>query len=241
MRRSATIAKFQYWNEAKLKNGPWDSDGRREIYKSAQLDSAGISQLQKLCLSHEIDFLISCFNVEDATFLKKLGINRIKIPSHEIANISLHEYSSKNFSKCYVSLGAGSMSEIEQAASIYNSNNSDWVGMHCVSSYPCPIDKINLKKLDVIGEFSSVLGFSDHTNEYQTPALAVAYGVEVVEKHFTSDNDLPGRDNKFALNPVEFKKMVDLIRLAETANIFRGDDAMDIELDTIKNYRGRWG
>ena len=31
----------------------------------------------------------------------------------------------------------------------------------------------------------------------------------VVEKHFTIDNDLPGRDNKFALLPDEMKKICD--------------------------------
>ena len=34
----ATHVKFQYWREEQLKKGEWDSDGRREIYKSAQLN-----------------------------------------------------------------------------------------------------------------------------------------------------------------------------------------------------------
>ena len=34
----ADIAKFQYWNPSKLKPGPWDVDGRREIYEKAYLN-----------------------------------------------------------------------------------------------------------------------------------------------------------------------------------------------------------
>ena len=30
----ADIAKFQTWKVDRLKNGDWDNDGRREIYKS---------------------------------------------------------------------------------------------------------------------------------------------------------------------------------------------------------------
>ena len=34
----ARTAKFQYWNPSTLKNGSWDEDGRRDIYKRAALD-----------------------------------------------------------------------------------------------------------------------------------------------------------------------------------------------------------
>ena len=33
----ANIVKFQYWDPKYLKDGPWDSDGRREIYNKAAL------------------------------------------------------------------------------------------------------------------------------------------------------------------------------------------------------------
>jgi len=33
----ADICKFQTWNEKNLKSGQWDTDGRRDVYKKAQL------------------------------------------------------------------------------------------------------------------------------------------------------------------------------------------------------------
>ena len=55
-----------------------------------------------------------------------------------VANISLHNFAANNFDEVYVSLGAGNVSEIKQACEIYNSvKKLFWVGMHCVSSYPC--------------------------------------------------------------------------------------------------------
>ena len=61
-----------------------------------------------------------------------------------------------------------------------------------------------------------------------------------VEKHFTTDHDLPGRDNKFALEPKEFREMVCNITLAKNSVIDFGKDYQDIESDTVNNYRGRW-
>ena len=62
-----------------------------------------------------------------------------------------------------------------------------------------------------------------------------------LEKHFTSDKNLPGRDNKFALNAEEFSSMVNNIRTAVSAAIDKGVDYQNIEKDTVNNYRGRWG
>ena len=33
----ADICKFQTWSESNLKSGQWDNDGRRNVYKKAQL------------------------------------------------------------------------------------------------------------------------------------------------------------------------------------------------------------
>ena len=38
----ATTAKFQYWNPDKLKDGPWFSDGRIDIYRKAALSDQKI-------------------------------------------------------------------------------------------------------------------------------------------------------------------------------------------------------
>jgi N,N'-diacetyllegionaminate synthase len=237
----ADTIKFQYWNPEKLKPGAWNQDGRREIYEKAFLTPEKIKFLQDVCHTNNVKFLISVFNVGDAIDIKNLGILNIKIPSHEVANIKLHKFASAEFERCYVSLGAGSWQELCSASEIYNASGCDWVAMHCVSSYPCPVDKVNLQKLSNLRSLHHDIGFSDHTQCIITPALSVVQGCKVIEKHFTSDNSLPGRDNKFALNPVNFLEMVTNIRIAEEALIERGIEASELEQDTINNYRGRWG
>lgn len=238
----ADIAKFQYWNPAKLKPGPWDNDGRLEIYNSAALNDKKIRLLQEICNKNNISFLISAFNAGDAKFISDLGIDSIKIPSHEVANETLHHFAANTFKKVYVSLGAGTLKEIEDACNIYNSHDDlFWVGMHCVSSYPCGPGDANLPRLKYLKKTCANLGYSDHTSDVTSPAISIAFGASVIEKHFTINKELPGRDNKFALDPYEFSMMVNNIRIAEQSCIDHGPEPREIEMDTMKNYRGRWG
>ena len=44
----ATHAKFQNWKLSKLKDGPWDTDGRREIYKKAELSNEKTKKIYDL-------------------------------------------------------------------------------------------------------------------------------------------------------------------------------------------------
>ena len=71
--------------------------------------------------------------------------------------------------------------------------------------------------------------------------LAISLGAIVVEKHFTTDNNLPGRDNKFALLPQEFKKISIFRRNYNLMMINKGLNLQKCEKDIYENYRGRWG
>lgn len=238
----ATCVKFQYWNPSKLKPGPWDSDGRRSIYEKAFLTEEKLLQLQIMAGNHELDLLVSSFNADDAAYLKQLGLSKIKIPSHASHDLELHKYAIENFSKCYVSLGACSVSELNEAIMLYESKpNLNWVAMHCVSSYPCEPSNANLLRLNDLKICTGVLGYSDHTIDVLTPSLAVALGARVIEKHFTSDKSLPGRDNQFAVTKAEFASMVSNCEHALEVTHYHGKNNLECELDTINNYRGRWG
>ena len=49
------------------------------------------------------------------------------------------------------------------------------------------------------------------------PALAVANGATLIEKHFTIDKNLPGPDHILSLEPDELKEMVRNIRITESS------------------------
>ena len=47
------------------------------------------------------------------------------------------------------------------------------------------------------------------------PVVAVALGACMIEKHFILSRSLKGPDSAFSLEPVEFKAMVEAVRVAE--------------------------
>ena len=148
----ASYAKFQTWSCSRLKNGPWDNDGRTEIYKKAELSSENHIELISYCEKVGISFLSSAFSVPDAKLLVRLGCEKVKIPSFEVANIELLDYCNANFKETIVSTGTATIEEIKLATSRFN--KSDLVLMHCVSSYPCNYEIANLPRITDIKPFT---------------------------------------------------------------------------------------
>tara|TARA_B100000767_G_C19256460_1_gene325414 strand:- start:133 stop:459 length:327 start_codon:yes stop_codon:yes gene_type:complete len=104
------------------------------------------------------------------------------------------------------------------------------------------MSNVNLPRLINLKKYfpNCTLGLSDHSQSTIVPAIAAAFGVEVIEKHFTTDHNLPGRDNKFALLPEEFSLMVENHKQALLALQDKGFNYQKCESDTVNNYRGRW-
>ncbi|XPF93798.1 N-acetylneuraminate synthase [Colwellia sp. RE-S-Sl-9] len=90
--------------------------------------------------------------------------------------------------------------------------------LHCTTDYPAAPKDINLHAMNTLKDsFSVKVGYSDHSEGIVVPIAAVANGACVIEKHFTTDKNLPGPDHKASLDPTELKTMVDAIRLVEQA------------------------
>ena len=234
----ADICKFQTWSEKNLKPGPWDQDGRRDIYKKAQLTESQHHELKEYCKEKKVGFLTSIFNSIDLGFLVKLNSEMIKIPSHEIYNLKLISSCLDKFSKVLISTGAAKWQEIEQIIKL--KNNKNMILMHCVSTYPCESQNINFPRLEKIKNLSTTFGYSGHFSGIEDAMIAFSKGATYVEKHFTVDKELPGRDNKFAILPNELLKLSEFRNTLLKMNIDKGLDLQECEMDTYQNYRGRW-
>ena len=234
-----SYAKFQTWSVDRLKSGSWDTDGRRDIYNKAQLSKADHVHLINICDKYNISFLSSAFSVPDAQLLLDLGQRAIKIPSFELTNVPLLKFVSNNFDTIFLSTGASTLEEIKSSVSLLSSVPK-LVLMHCVSSYPCPVSIINLPRLNSLKNLSNNIGFSDHTEGNFASVFSLSYGVSYIERHFTTDPTLPGRDNKFAATPSIISQLSEFIRNYQQATVDLGTDFNHSELDSRTNYRGRF-
>ena len=97
-----------------------------------------------------------------------------------------------------------------------------------------------MPKLNEISKIHDKIGYSGHYSGIDDAILAICNGAIFIEKHFTIDNELPGRDNKFAIKADEMKKLVHFKNSYSKMTLHKGLDVQDCELDIFKNYRGRW-
>ena len=92
--------------------------------------------------------------------------------------------------------------------------------LHGFQTFPTPIEEIRFRELAAWKERYRVpIGFLDHTDggsafALVAPALAVSYGADLVEKHFTLDRSEKGYDYQSSLSPEDFYRMVELLRQA---------------------------
>ena len=240
----ATHVKFQTWSVSKLKNGPWDEDGRKEIYQKAELSKEDHIFLLKECQKHNVKFLTSCFSSTDVLFISTLT-NEIKIPSTEIANQDLLDqiiecFKSKKDHHVYLSTGASTWNEVEEAVKTLSKNKINFTLMHCVSAYPTPANMCNMNRINDLKKLHFDVGYSGHYHGIDDAIVAIELGATAIEKHFTIDNELPGRDNKFALLPASLKLLCQFVEIRKNMLMYHGINHLDIEENMRNVYRGRW-
>lgn len=240
----ATHVKFQTWSVSRLKNGPWDNDGRRQIYENAELSKDDHVFLLNECQKHGVKFLTSCFSSDDVSFVSTL-MDEIKIPSTEIANQELlnqiiQHFKNKKDHHVYLSTGASVWNEVEEATKTLSENKINFTLMHCVSAYPTPANMCNMNRINDLKKLHFDVGYSGHYQGIEDAIVASEFGITTIEKHFTINNDLPGRDNKFALLPSSLKTLRDFLLTREQMLTYQGMNHLESEKDMRNVYRGRW-
>lgn len=243
----ATYTKFQTWSVQRLKPGPWDKDGRREIYEKAELSKENHVELIKFCEENNIKFMSSVFSLPDAKLLVDLNVKDVKIPSFESRNTELINYCVDNFDKVFISFGTCTLEEIKETHSLFKNNYNKFYPMHCVSTYPLKPKNAQIKKINLLGlvfgdttQWPNGIGYSDHMEGVESAKVALEVGAKFIEKHFTTNKDLPGRDNKFACLPEDINDLSKYIRLREEMFLHLNKDYQDIETESRNIYTGRF-
>lgn len=180
----------------------------------------------------------SPFDRTAVDLLEKLNTPAYKIASPEITDVPLMEYVGSKRKPVIVSTGVAEKPDIELAVkTLKEAGASEVILLKCTSSYPAPPESINLRTMvDMRTTFNVIVGLSDHTLGTAIPVAATALGAAVIEKHFLLEKDDKSVDSFFSLDQVEFKKMVEDVRIAELA---LGRVVYELDSEGKKNYWGR--
>ncbi len=171
------------------------------------------------------------FDLESAEMLNDLGAPLFKIASCDLPDSRLLKCVAGFGKPVILSTGGSTVEEIERAiATFFATGNRQLILMACTLSYPAENEDANLLRIHTLKERypSLIVGLSDHTEpdeQMAIPALGVALGARVIEKHYTLDRSLSGSGHSFSMNPEDLKKMVQNVRLAESV---LGDGALGV-------------
>ncbi|QLH76827.1 N-acetylneuraminate synthase family protein [Halosimplex rubrum] len=210
-----------------------------DIISTLELPREWIPELKSHCERRDIVFLSTPFDERAIDVLDEY-VPAYKIASSSITHLPFLECVAKTGKPILMSTGAHELPEIEAGIrTLREAGVSDLALFHCVSSYPTPIDQINVKAIDTLREsFSLPVGLSDHTMDpIIAPCAAVSRGATVVEKHFTLDREMEGPDHPFALEPDELADMVTAVRQTESALGDGEVGVQDIESHTYEVAR----
>lgn len=231
--------------EAKADAVKFQTYSSNTLYSKYTPDFAGYTNISKLIKDNElprewqadlkkysdemgIEFMSTPFDEQAVQELVDLGVKRLKIAGFECTDPRFVSMVLSAGLPTIVSLGIGgnfsTMYRIMEIAEL--KGVKDLTFLHCNNAYPTPAEDVNIDTIKAMSMDSRYkTGFSDHTMSPLTPALAVAAGAAVIEKHYTLNRRLPGPDHPFALEPDELKQMVEHIRYAERCKGRKGYDS----------------
>lgn len=200
----------------------WTSDPR-EMERRRNVDSGAydilhypigwIKDIHAECEAQGIEFMCTVFLPKDVYFLNPY-VKRWKVASLENNANDLVIAMSETGKPIIVSHGA-----LAKYVLAWGGGRIDT--LHCTAAYPAPIDQLNLM---AVKDYS---GYSDHSCNVLTGALAVACGAKIVEVHFklySTPCDNP--DYNHSLWPYDLEEYISNIRQAE---LMLGDGIKKVE------------
>lgn len=197
----------------------WDGRTLHKLYEEAYTPWEWQPKLMKVANDLGMDFFSSPFDPTSVDFLEDMKVPAYKIASFEITDIPLIRKVAALGKPVIISTGIAKLADIELALeTCRQAGNENVILLKCCSAYPTPYEDINLKTMVSMAEtFDCITGLSDHTMGSTVAGASVAMGAKVIEKHLTLSRADGGVDSQFSMEPAEFRKMVDDIRIIEKA------------------------
>jgi len=190
-------------------------------FKALETPVEFYSEIKEYAESKGLLFLCTPFGLKSAKLLREIQPKIVKIASPELNFTGLLEEIAGWNLPVLLSSGVSRLSDIENAVEIFENlrERASVCLLHCVTSYPAPETDYNLRVLPSLSAIFGVsVGVSDHSSDPElVPALAVAMGAAVIEKHFCLSKTDGGLDDPIAQPPEEFSRMAVAIRRAAEA------------------------
>lgn len=203
------------WDERR--QTPWGEMTYLEYRQRVEFDREAYEQIDRHCRSRSMLWFASCWDEAAVEFIERFEPPCYKAASASLTDLHLLRTMKATDRPLMLSTGMSTMEEIER--SVMSAGTEDLLIAHSNSTYPCPVDILNLSVIRTLQARYPYcpIGYSGHESGYAATLAAVALGACFVERHITLDREMWGSDQRASLEPAPLAELVRAIREVEAA------------------------
>ena len=222
-----------------MRDTPWGKMTYLDYKYKVEFEKREYDIIDEYCRQKNIAWSASPWDLDSLDFLMGYDIPFVKIPSAMITNEELMRASAATGKKIIFSTGMSTMEEIDQAVMWMRDENTPFSLLHCNSTYPAPLEDLNLSCIPVLKEkYQCEVGYSGHEFRLGTTVAAVYLGATILERHITLDRTMWGSDHLASVEPQGLIKLVRGVRELESAYGDGRKRVTEGELPIRKKLRG---
>jgi N-acetylneuraminate synthase len=197
------------------RDSPWGKT-QRDQKRGLEFVDWQYERINDHCREIGIDWSASAWDMESLDF-----VERFNPPWHKIASPMLgHKPFLRRVAslgrKTFISTGMSRLAEIDEVVKIFRDAGTEFVLLHCNSTYPMPESEANLLMLSRYAARygpETPLGYSGHeVCLTKVCVAAVALGATVIERHITLDRTAYGSDQAASIECHALRDFVETIR-----------------------------
>lgn len=199
-----------------MRETPWGYISYLDYRHKVEFGLDEYKEIDSYCKQKGIKWFASCWDEPSVDFIDQFDVPGYKIPSAILTDDNLLKHYTQTGKSLILSTGMSTMDQIKHSVEVLGVDNL--ILAHCTSTYPCPVEKLNLKMiLTLKNEFPCPIAYSGHEVGLPTTVAAVALGVCCVERHITLDRSMWGSDQSASVEPEGLRRLVKYIRIVEKA------------------------
>ena len=201
-----------------MRETPWGTMTYLDYKHKVEFEQEDYDEIDIYCHIKGIEWSASPWDLDSLKFIMQYDIPWIKIPSAMLTNDELLRASARTGKKIIFSVGMSTIEEIDHAVEILREEEAEFAMLHCNSTYPSPLEELNLKCIQTLKErYDCEVGYSGHEFRLGTTVASVYLGATILERHITLDRTMWGSDHLASVEPQGLIKLVKGVRELEMA------------------------
>jgi N-acetylneuraminate synthase len=195
---------------------PWGNMTYIDYRHRVEFARDDYANIDAYCRAVGIAWFASCWDEPSVDFISDFAPPAFKVASASVTDHALIEHTAAQGVSVILSTGMSTLEQIDSAFEFLHEGSA--LLTHTTSTYPCPVDELNLRVMMTLRDRYSVpVGYSGHETGLSTTVAAVALGACVIERHITLDRSMWGSDQAASVEPDGFKRLMRDIRAVERA------------------------